>query len=85
MRIKLQMPNKIENSTKVATVLKIYRKPGEPVQAGDPLVEMINPDRIFDISSPVRGKVITVNIKEGESVPGGKTLMVIDSFEKEGS
>lgn len=76
MRVELRMP---VESFEPATVLAIHHGLGEPVRKGEPVVEMITRDRIFDITSPSTGQIVEILVGAGEQVRAGDTLLVIEN------
>ncbi len=82
MRIELQLPQPIENAMEPATVCTIYHGAGEPVRKGEPVLELINNECIFDLPAPATGIIIDITVRAGEKVYPGSTLLVMESGEK---
>lgn len=55
---------------------------GDPVIAGEDLVEMMTEDGSFTISAPASGILAEVYFDEGEAVGRGEVLCSIDDEEK---
>ncbi len=81
-RIELHLPQHIENVTEPATVSTIYHGAGQPVRKGEPVLELLNADGIFDIQAPVTGIIVEIAVRAGEKVYPGTTLLVMESGEK---
>jgi pyruvate/2-oxoglutarate dehydrogenase complex dihydrolipoamide acyltransferase (E2) component len=80
-RIELHLPKHLENVTE-ATVSTIYHGAGEPVRKGEPVLEFLNQDGIFDLPAPVTGIIVEVAVRAGEKVQPGATLLVMESGER---
>jgi pyruvate/2-oxoglutarate dehydrogenase complex dihydrolipoamide acyltransferase (E2) component len=81
-RVELHLPQHVENAMEPATVCTIYHGAGEPVRKGEPVLELINADRIFDLPAPVTGIIVEISVRTGEKVYPGTTLLVMESGEK---
>ena len=81
-RVELHLPQHVENAMEPATVCTIYHGAGEPVRKGEPVLEMINSDRIFDLPAPVTGIIVEIVVRTGEKVLPGRALLVMESGER---
>jgi biotin carboxyl carrier protein len=59
-------------------ILKVCVKPGQDVQAGDPLCVLVAMKMENEIRSPVNGKVKEVFIEEGHKMAANDKMMVIE-------
>jgi pyruvate/2-oxoglutarate dehydrogenase complex dihydrolipoamide acyltransferase (E2) component len=83
-RIELHLPQHVENAMEPATVCTVYHGAGEPVRKGEPVLELINADRIFDLPAPVTGIIVEIVVRPGEMVKPGRPLLVMESGERAG-
>jgi pyruvate dehydrogenase E2 component (dihydrolipoamide acetyltransferase) len=60
------------------TVLRWLKQPGEHVRAEEPLVEVETEKVNVEIPSPFEGTLTQILVQEGETVPVGTELAVID-------
>jgi pyruvate/2-oxoglutarate dehydrogenase complex dihydrolipoamide acyltransferase (E2) component len=81
-RIELRLPPHLENTVEPATVTTVYHGAGEPVRKGEPVLELINAEGIFDLPAPVTGIIVEVAVKPGDKVYPKTTLLVMESGEK---
>ncbi len=81
-RIELQLPKHFEGSTEPSTVTTVYHGAGEPVRKGEPVLELINAEGIFDLPAPVTGIIVEVSVRAGEKVYPKTTLLVMESGER---
>src|SRR5690242_17530603 len=61
------------------TVLKWLKQPGEHVRAEEPLVEVETEKVNVEIPSPFEGTLTQLLVQEGETVPVGAELAVIET------
>ena len=59
---------------KVATLKKWLKQPGDPVEAGEPLAELIAGKLNLELASPARGKLARQEAQEGATVRKGQPL-----------
>jgi 2-oxoglutarate dehydrogenase E2 component (dihydrolipoamide succinyltransferase) len=77
MSIEVVMPQMGETVAE-GTVNTWYKKAGEPVTEGEPLLE-IGTDKVdTDIPAPAGGTLAEIRVGEGETVPVATVLAVID-------
>jgi pyruvate/2-oxoglutarate dehydrogenase complex dihydrolipoamide acyltransferase (E2) component len=81
-RVELHLPQHLENAKEPATVSAVYHGAGEPVRKGEPVLELMNLEGIFDLPAPVTGIIVEISVKAGEKVYPGATLIVMESGEK---
>jgi len=79
LRVELTLPKPIEDAIEPATVLHVYHAPSEPVKKGEPVVEMVNSDGMFDLPAPATGVIVEVTVKPGQKVYPGATLLIMES------
>jgi len=73
MATEIRVPTLGESVTE-ATVGKWYKKPGETVQADEPLVELETDKVTVDVPAPAAGTLTEILVKEGETVEVGTLL-----------
>jgi pyruvate dehydrogenase E2 component (dihydrolipoamide acetyltransferase) len=76
MATKVVMP-RLSLTMKEGTVGKWYKKEGEGVEKGEPIVEVISEKATYDLEAPVSGLIRKVLVEEGVDVPVGDALAVI--------
>ncbi|MDR1097944.1 MAG: biotin/lipoyl-binding protein [Tannerella sp.] len=59
-------------------ILKVYVKPGQEVQAGDPLCVLVAMKMENEIRSPINGEVKEVFIKEGDKMTVNDKMLVVE-------
>ncbi len=57
---------------------------GEQISADQPVVEVQTDKAMVELPSPVSGRVAEIRWREGEVVPVGEVLLVVDTGEKQG-
>jgi len=60
------------------TVTKWYRKEGEKVQKGEPLLEIMSAKVTMDIEAPATGVLSKIVVQDGSEVPPGTVLATIE-------
>ncbi len=70
------LPELGEGITK-ATVACWHAKPGDVVQAGDDIVEVVTDKATFNVEAPVSGQLETIHIDEGKEGQVGGILGTI--------
>jgi len=78
MKVEVKVP-KISKEVDKITILKWFKEVGDRVKEKDVLAEGTTKKIIFDIKSPVSGRIEEICVKEGEEVPLDTTIAVIDS------
>jgi len=74
MIVTVKLP-KVGEMTEDAEVVEWYRRPGEVVSQGDPLVAVETDKAVVEIPSPVAGTVIEIVAAEGTVVDVGGPLV----------
>lgn len=64
-------------------IVKWFVKPGDEVKEDDVLAEVQNDKAVVEIPSPVDGKVLKINVDEGETVEVGTVVVTLESEEGE--
>ena len=80
MTEEIKVPEMSE-STVEATVGKWHKQVGDPVQEGDPLLELETDKVNLDVHSTVDGILTTLNKQTGDTVIEGQTLATISTEE----
>jgi len=70
---------KLGESIIEATITKWLKKPGDMIEEDDPIVEIATDKVDSEIPSPVEGRLIKTFYNEGEVVPVGKVIAIIDT------
>jgi len=60
-----------------ARIIRWLKKPGDQVEADEPVLEIATDKVDSEVPSPVRGVLMEVRVKEGETVPVGTVLATI--------
>jgi len=76
MVTKVVMP-KLSLTMKEGTVGKWYKKEGEAVEKGEPIVEIISEKATYDLESPASGVLRKILVEEGVDAPVDAVLAVI--------
>lgn len=76
-RFEIIMP-KMGESIIEATITKWLKKVGEQVNEDDPIAEIATDKVDSEIPSPVEGKLVELLYKEGDIIPVGKIIAIID-------
>ena len=69
---------KLGESIIEATITKWLKKPGDMIVEDDPIVEIATDKVDSEIPSPVEGRLIKALFKEGDIVPVGVVIAIID-------
>jgi len=59
------------------TVVRWMKEEGEPVRAGEPVVEVMSEKVSFEVTSPVDGEVYRIVVPPDQEVPIGRVLAVV--------
>ena len=70
------MPNVAAHIT--GTVVRIEKKPGDPVQAGDPVVILESMKMEMPVEAPAGGTVREIRCRVGQAVSEGDVLAVLE-------
>ncbi len=68
---------KMGESVMEARIIRWLKKPGDPVEADEPVLEIATDKVDSEVPSPVRGILAEIRVKEGETVPVGTVLATI--------
>ena len=69
---------KLGESIIEATITRWLKKPGDMIEEDDPIVEIATDKVDSEIPSPVEGRLIKALFKEGDIVPVGEVIAIID-------
>ena len=78
MEQEVKLPDLGEDAGEEAEVSFWYIEPGEEVEEGGDLVEMVTDKAAFTVPSPAGGKLKEVMTSEGEVVRVGQKMAVIE-------
>jgi len=70
---------KLGESIIEATITKWIKNPGDQIEEDDPIVEIATDKVDSEIPSPVEGKLVKVLFNEGDVVPVGKVIAIIET------
>ncbi|KZL19960.1 2-oxoglutarate dehydrogenase complex dihydrolipoyllysine-residue succinyltransferase [Pseudovibrio sp. WM33] len=73
MATEIRVPTLGESVTE-ATIAQWFKKPGDAVNADEPLVELETDKVTVEVPAPVAGKLDSIDVKEGETVEVGTLL-----------
>ena len=76
MAVKIVMP-KLSLTMKSGEVVQWYKKEGDKVEKGEPIVEVLTEKVTYDIEAPTSGVLRKIFAKEGEEVPVNGLLAII--------
>lgn len=74
----VKLPELGEDAGDEARVAFWYVEPGETVEEGDDLVQMLTDKAAFDVPSPVAGKIVELVADEDEHVKVGQVLCRVE-------
>jgi pyruvate dehydrogenase E2 component (dihydrolipoamide acetyltransferase) len=60
-------------------IVKWFVKPGDEINEDDVLAEVQNDKAVVEIPSPVKGKVLELNVNEGDTATVGQTIVTFDA------
>ncbi|MBV2247243.1 MAG: 2-oxo acid dehydrogenase subunit E2 [Lentimicrobium sp.] len=83
-KFEVVMP-KLGESIIEATITKWLKNPGDTIEEDDPIVEIATDKVDSEIPSAVEGKLIKVLFNEGDVVPVGEIIAIIDTEPGEGT
>jgi pyruvate dehydrogenase E2 component (dihydrolipoamide acetyltransferase) len=81
MATNVVMP-KLSLTMKTGTVGKWYKKEGDSVEKGEPLVEVFSEKATYDLEAPASGILRKIIAEEGVDVPVNATLGIISSADE---
>ena len=70
---------KLGESIIEATITKWLKKPGDTIEEDDPIVEIATDKVDSEIPSAVEGKLVKVLFNEGDVVPVGEIIAIIET------
>jgi len=68
----------LDYTMETGTVTKWYKKEGDRVQKGEPLLEIMSAKVTMDIESPASGVLAKILVQDGSEVPPGTVLATIE-------
>jgi biotin carboxyl carrier protein len=71
------MPEEIKAHI-TGVVFQITTRPGDRVQAGDPVIVLESMKMEIPVEAPRAGSVMEIRVKEGQTVQEGETVAVLD-------
>jgi pyruvate/2-oxoglutarate dehydrogenase complex dihydrolipoamide acyltransferase (E2) component len=77
MPVEIKMP-KWGMMMKEAAIIQWFKKEGDPIKKGEPLLEAESEKIVNAVEAPVSGRLIKIIAKEGEIYPVGATLGLIE-------
>lgn len=60
-------------------IVRVLVAPGDPVEAGQPVLELETDKALLEVECPFAGKVSQVLVKEGETAPVGSVLLTVET------
>lgn len=82
MPTKVFMP-RLSLTMKEGTVVQWYKREGETVMKGEPLVEVLSEKVTYDVEAPASGVLRKILVPDGEEAPVNAVLAVITAPEEE--
>src|SRR5690625_2671961 len=76
---------KLGESVVEGILVRWLKQPGDRVELDEPLVEVDSDKVSTDIPSPVAGTIVELRAQEGETIPVGNVICVIETEEGNGS
>ncbi len=77
MAYSIIMP-RLGESVVEGTVNRWLKALGERVELDEPLVEVVSDKTVAEVPSPAAGTLVKIAVPEGETVPVGSEIAVID-------
>ena len=81
MPIEIVMPQLGESVTE-GQVVRWLKKPGDPVARFEPLVEVLTDKVTVEVPSPAEGKLASILVPEGETVPVGTVIARLETSQR---
>lgn len=72
----------ISENVESGDVINILVKVGDFIEKEQPIVELETEKAAFEVPSPVKGKIVEINIKEGAKVKVGQVIVKVDTETK---
>mgnify|MGYP000078092542 CR=1 FL=1 len=82
--IPLYVPKTGGLSTTKAAIVRWFKREGEPVQKGEPLVELMTEKVTYVLEAPASGVLLKILASEEDEVPVGDVLAYIGGAEEVG-
>src|SRR5919199_3889843 len=60
-------------------IIQVFVKPGDTVKPEDPLITLESDKATMDVPSPAAGTVKDLQVKVGDKVSEGKTILLLDA------
>ena len=76
MREIIKVPN--IGDFKSVEIIEVLVKNGEEIKKGDPLITLESDKSSVEVPSPLSGKILNINVKIGDKVSEGDTVLEID-------
>ena len=77
-KVNVTLPSLGKDAGDKATVSVFFRDPGDDINEGDDLVEMVTDKATFTVPCPVSGKIVSFTVGEDDVVKVGQTLAVVE-------
>ena len=77
MPFEVELPT-LSAETEYATVLRWLKSAGDPIAAGEALVEVEADKANHEIEAPVSGRLTEIVAEEGDEIKTGSTLAIIE-------
>lgn len=82
MVTKILMP-RLSLTMKTGSVIQWFKKEGDEVEKGEPVVEVLSEKVTYEVEAPAAGLIRRVLVEEGVDVPVGATLALIAAPDEE--
>ena len=76
--IKEVLMPKISEDVESGDVVKVLVNVGDLLETDQPLAELETDKAVFEVPSPLKGKVVEINIKEGDKVKTGQIVLKLE-------
>lgn len=83
MRYEVELPELVDDDSVESTISSWYVEDGEMIEEGEDLVEVTTSKDVYNIPSPVSGKLIETISQEGDVVRVGDTIAIIETSSEE--
>ena len=79
MIVEVRMPDMVEENGEEASVSFWFFDEGDSVEYGEGLVEIITDETMFNVPSPVTGKIVEIVVGEADTMTIGDVLCRIET------
>jgi len=79
---KILMP-KLSLTMSEGAVIKWFKKEGEKIEKGEPVVEVLSDKVTYEVEAPASGIIRKIMAEEGDEVPVAETLAIITALDEE--